>query len=130
LLEVYGYKRAMKSGIGTASRKFKNGLVIGAIAAVNAVGENRDSRTGDGHAGARNNKGQIISSMRLLLRNDNPLIPLATNTTLAVVASNAIFTKAPAAKVAQMAQDGLSRTIFPHIQYMMVTRFLPSQPVK
>jgi L-aminopeptidase/D-esterase-like protein len=98
----------MKSGVGTASRTFKNGLVIGAIVAVNAVGEVRDPRTGKVLAGARNNKGQIISSMKLLLKNDNPLIPVGTNTTLSVVASNATFTKTQATKVAQMAQDGFA----------------------
>lgn len=36
-----------------------------------------------------------------------------TNTTIGVVASNAIFSKAQATKVAQMAHDGLARTIHP-----------------
>ena len=42
-----------------------------------------------------------------------PQIEPAANTTIGVVATNATLTKAQATKVAQMAQDGLARTIYP-----------------
>lgn len=116
--KLNGFHQAMKSGIGSASRTFKNGLVIGAIVAVNAVGEVRDSRTGKVLAGARDNKGQLCSSLKLLQKKDFSLILSGTNTTIAVVASNATFTKTQATKVAQMAHDGLARTIYPvHTMY-------------
>ena len=40
-------------------------------------------------------------------------IPTGTNTTIAVVASNAILTKSQVNKVAQMSHNGLARTIYP-----------------
>src|SRR5260370_20728267 len=52
--KMFGMKSAMKSGIGTASiRIAKTGIVVAAIAAVNAVGDVVDPRTGKIVAGAR-----------------------------------------------------------------------------
>ena len=49
----------MKSGLGTASRILQNGLIIGAIVAVNAVGEVRDPLTNEVLAGVRDENGAI-----------------------------------------------------------------------
>ncbi|QSO51532.1 P1 family peptidase [Alicyclobacillus curvatus] len=110
---------AMKSGLGSASITLPNGLVVGAIVAVNAVGNVRDPDTGAWIAGARDENDAILSATELLTRfaspdrrGDHGLMP-GTNTTIAVVASNAKLTKSEATKVAQMAHDGLARTIFP-----------------
>lgn len=111
--KVAGLHRAMKGGIGSSSRIFPDGLVIGAIVAVNAVGEVRDPRDGTVLAGPRDDHGKIVSSLDLMV--DQAFIPLlpGTNTTIGVVACNAKLTKSQAAKVASMAQNGLARTIFP-----------------
>jgi L-aminopeptidase/D-esterase-like protein len=113
-----GFAHAMKSGLGSASRRLSNGLVIGAIAAVNAVGHVCDPQTGKILAGPRDEHGQIRDSLHFLQSHAFAPIPPGTNTTIAVVASNARLTKAGANKVAQMAHNGLARTINPvHTMY-------------
>ncbi len=110
---------SMKGGLGTASLRLKNGVVIGAIVAVNAVGEIRDPAIGKVIAGPYDRKtGVFLDSIDLLAKNYHAAISPGTNTTIGVVAINADFTKAEATKVAQMAHDGYARTIYPaHTMY-------------
>lgn len=49
--KLAGFQRAMKSGLGTASLHLPNGLIIGAMMAVNAVGEIRNPENGERVAG-------------------------------------------------------------------------------
>lgn len=107
----------MKGGIGTTSISVPNGsntLVVGAIVAVNAVGDVIDPSTGAIVAGVRSLDGKGFADARKLLRTV-PLAPtkVGQNTTIGVVATNARLTKVQATKVAQMAQDGLARAIYP-----------------
>lgn len=113
-----GIHRGMKSGLGSFARELPTGLVIGAVVAVNAVGEVRDPKTQEVLAGARGDRNELLDSSKLLTeRPQTPFSP-GTNTTIAVVASNARLNKTEATKVAQMAHDGLARTIFPvHTMY-------------
>ncbi|UFJ42379.1 P1 family peptidase [Brevibacillus humidisoli] len=116
--KLAGFERAMKSGIGSSSIALPNGLIVGAIVAVNAVGEIRDPMTNQLLAGARDDDGKIKESRAWMLEQISMPIPPGTNTTIAVVASNANLNKAQANKVAQMAHDGLARTIHPvHTMY-------------
>ncbi|NTU29979.1 P1 family peptidase [Brevibacillus sp. HB1.1] len=116
--KLNGFGNAMKSGLGTASVILPNGLVIGAIVAVNAVGHVVDPQSGTIIAGPRDEQGTIRDSMEILRQQAFAPIPPGTNTTIAVVASNAHLSKAEANKVAQMAHDGLARTIRPiHTMY-------------
>ncbi|MBE3596481.1 MAG: P1 family peptidase [Hydrogenibacillus sp.] len=113
--KIYGMARAMKSGLGTAARAFQNGLVVGAIVAVNAVGEVRDPRSGAVLAGVRDASGAILPLQSVA---DDPRMhdfhPFpGTATTIGVVATNAKLTKVQATKVADMAHGGLVRTIYP-----------------
>lgn len=108
-----GFANAMKSGLGSASMTLPSGLVVGAVVAVNAVGHVFDPQSGQIVAGPRNEKGQIVDSVELMKTHIQSPIPPGTNTTIAVVASNAKLSKAEAKKVAQMAHDGLARTIRP-----------------
>ena len=113
--KLFGAKRAMKGGLGTASVKLPNGLTVGAIVAVNAVGDIVDPATGKLIAGARTPDGKrLLGAMAGILRGE-ALPPLlgGTNTTIGVVATDAKLDKAQAQKVAQMAHDGLARTINP-----------------
>jgi L-aminopeptidase/D-esterase-like protein len=110
-----GRERAMKAGVGSASIALPGGLVVGAIAAVNAVGDVVDPATGAVVAGVRTADGKRLADARVLLRS-----PAAKggskpgeNTTIAVVATNARLTKAEAGRVALMADDGLARAIYP-----------------
>ena len=110
-----GPGRAMKGGFGTASITLESGLTVGAAVAVNAVGDIVDPATGAVVAGVRTEDGRGLADARRLLRSGGMLSapPPGTNTTIGVVATNATLTKAEATKVAQMAQDGLARTIYP-----------------
>jgi L-aminopeptidase/D-esterase-like protein len=112
--KIAGPERAMKGGIGTASVALPNGLVVAALVAVNAVGDVVDPATGEVVAGVRSEDGKSLADARILLRS-GLLAPGSReeNTTIGVVATNARLTKAQATKVAQMAQDGLARSIYP-----------------
>ncbi|QQE79290.1 P1 family peptidase [Alicyclobacillus sp. SO9] len=115
--KLAGLERAMKSGIGTYAVQFQGGLVVGAVVAVNALGNIRNHETNQTIAGARNDKNGFLPLNELLQAEQPPISP-GTNTTIAVVASNARLDKAQAAKVAQMAHDGLARCINPvHTMY-------------
>jgi len=112
--KLFGMARAMKSGIGTAAIKL-DGITVGAIVAVNAVGDVIDPGTGKVIAGARTKDGKsLVNSMAALLRGE-PVPPLmsGTATTIGVVATNVVLSKVQVTKVAQMAHDGLARTINP-----------------
>ena len=113
-----GSGRSMKGGFGTASITLNNGLVVAAAVAVNAVGDIIDHATGEVIAGVRTEDGRGLADARLLLRNsggpgEEPQDALGQNTTIGLVATNATLTKAQATKMAQMAQDGFARTIYP-----------------
>jgi L-aminopeptidase/D-esterase-like protein len=116
--KLFGMDRAMKGGIGSASIKLSDGkssLTVGAIVAVNAVGDVIDPNAGKVIAGARTKDGKaLLGSMNAILRGE-PLPPLlgGSATTIGVVATDARLDKAQATKVAQMAHDGLARTINP-----------------
>jgi L-aminopeptidase/D-esterase-like protein len=117
-----GVERAMKGGFGTASVQLPNGLVIGAAVAVNAVGEVRHPKHGTVLAGARaDEKGQFIDPLSFLTQLANPFqatMKPGTNTTIAAIACNGTFTKTEMTKIAQMAHNGLARTIYPvHTMY-------------
>jgi L-aminopeptidase/D-esterase-like protein len=113
--KLFGLPRAMKGGIGTAAIKLPSGAAVGALIAVNAIGDVFDHHTGQLIAGARTTDGNaLLGAMVAMLRGEQlPPLPAGTATTLGVVATDAALTKAQATKVAQMAHDGLARTINP-----------------
>ena len=113
--KMFGRDRAMKGGLGSASLKLPGGLVIGALAAVNCIGDVVDPDTGEVLAGARTADGKGFADSSAELRRGGT-VEAATrgqNTTLGVVAANVEWSKAEATKVAQMAHDGLARAIRP-----------------
>ena len=113
--KFFGMNRAMKSGLGTASIRIADtGLVVGALVAVNAAGDVIDPKEGSIIAGARTGDGRgFADTMQQITNGYHVQIPEGTNTTIGVVATNARFNKAQATKIAQMAHDGLARTINP-----------------
>jgi L-aminopeptidase/D-esterase-like protein len=117
--KLLGSGRAMKGGIGTASVVLPDGLTVAAIVAVNAIGDVIDPATGQVIAGVRTEDGRGLADARALIRSGATIRRQpAQNTTIGVIATNAILTKAEATKVAQMAHDGLARTISPaHTQW-------------
>lgn len=120
--KLMGFDHATKGGIGTASIELEGGIKIGAIMAVNPVGEVVDPSNGEILAGVRNlEEGGFIPALEVIRdTGDKHLMNKAikSNTVIGVVATNARLTKAQAAKVAQMGQAGVTRTIRPaHTQH-------------
>ncbi len=112
--KLFGMKSAMKSGIGTASVRVGNtGIVVGAIVAVNAVGDVVNPQTGKIIAGARKPNGPGFMDSMAQIRQGYRVEASGTNTTLGIVATNVALDKTQMTKVAQMAHDGLARTIYP-----------------
>ena len=105
---------AMKGGLGSASIAGKDGLIAGAIVAVNAVGDVKNPNTRQILAGARNPQtGQWLDCCAYLEQHAQSEALAGTNTTIGVVALNAKLTKAEAKKIAQLTQNALARTIYP-----------------
>jgi L-aminopeptidase/D-esterase-like protein len=111
--KIFGLENAMRGGIGHASLTV-DGVTVGAIIACNAVGDVLDPATGKVLAGARGADGQLLNSRQALLSGLAPKPVLAgTNTTIGVIATDAVLTKAQAHRLAQVAHDGLARSINP-----------------
>jgi len=109
-----GGARAMKGGIGSAAVTLPNGVTVAAIVATNGFGDVVDPATGTTVAGVRAADGKTFSDARILLRRGD--IRFATpgqNTTLGIVATNAVLSKTDATRVAEMAHDGFARAIVP-----------------
>jgi L-aminopeptidase/D-esterase-like protein len=129
--KAFGFNRATKTGLGTASLKVGDtGVVVGALVIVNALGDVINPKTGLIIAGARNDDGKTFIDTAAKIRDGygvlEPPKPL-TNTTIGVVATNAAFDKTQLTKIAQMAHDGLARTINPiHTLYDGDTLFAVS----
>ncbi|WCM91711.1 P1 family peptidase [Acidovorax sp. NCPPB 2350] len=112
--KLFGMPHAMKGGIGSASVTV-DGVTVGALVACNAVGDVVDPETGRPVAGARTADGrQLRDTRRALLAGEAPHPLLAgTNTTIGVVATDAVITKTQARRLAVCAHDGLARAINP-----------------
>jgi len=111
--KLFGIRRAMKGGIGTASVRL-GGFTVAALVAVNAVG---DVLGEDGQvlAGARSEDGlRLVGTTAATMRGEGPqrLVP-GSATTIGLVATDATLTKAQANKLASLAHHGLSRAIDP-----------------
>jgi L-aminopeptidase/D-esterase-like protein len=118
--KFFGSECAMKGGLGTANvRVGKTGIIVGAIVAVNAVGDVFDVRNGRTLAGAltpdhkqfRGSAAQIAAGA--LMTPNTARIVAGANSTIGIVATNATMTKTQMSKVAQMAHDGFARSINP-----------------
>ena len=112
--KVFGIQHAMKGGVGTASITV-DGVTVGALIACNALGDVIDPDTAQVMAGARTDDGRALRDTRRALLRGQPPQPLlaGTNTTIGVVATDAILTKAQAHRLAISAHDGLARSINP-----------------
>ena len=108
-----GRRGPMKAGIGSAAITLANGLVVGAIVAVNAVGDIIDPATGQVVAGVRNPDGKLADARRVIREGTIAPVRPGENTTIAVVATNARLTKEQANRLALMADDGMARAINP-----------------
>ena len=114
--KALGMERAMKGGIGSASVSLTDGVVVGAIVAVNAIGGVYEAATGHIIAGPRDDTGdEILDAMKVFLSPEYAPRQEATasNTTIGVVATNAALNKEQANKMASAAQDGVALAVRP-----------------
>ncbi len=115
--KLFGMSRAMKSGLGSATVALSgklDGVLVSALAAVNAFGDVRDPETSRLVAGARSaaDSMNLVGTARELMRGTSGGFT-GQNTTLVVVATNARLSKVEATKLAQLAQNGLAGAISP-----------------
>lgn len=109
--KLLGMEHAMPGGVGAASVR-AGGVTVGALAAVNAVGNVVDYRTGKTLAGARTPEG-FADPVELMLGGGARDVRPGVNTTLAVVATDGNLTKAQANRLACAAHDALALSIRP-----------------
>ncbi len=114
--KIRGMEHAMKSGIGSYAVSVGN-VKIGAVVAVNALGDIFDVDTGEQLAGPLADDGHtLLSTERLMydeMENAHDLFTGRTNTTIGAVFTNAKFDKTKLNKIASMAHNGYARSIRP-----------------
>jgi L-aminopeptidase/D-esterase-like protein len=113
--KLLGPTWGIKSGLGSAARRIGGEITVGAVVAVNAYGDVVDPATGTILAGTRDPQGRGFVDTMARLHGDASryTVGFPSNTTIAVVATDAALSKEGANKMAQMAHDGLAQTIRP-----------------
>lgn len=115
----YGATTAtLRGGLGSASAALADGIVVGALVAANPLGSATIGDSAHFWAAAFERNGEFgghgspsawpATATRIRLKGGTP-----TNTTIAIVATNARLTKAECHRLAVMAQTGLARAIYP-----------------
>ena len=113
--KLFGVTRAMRGGVGTASARVDD-AIVGALVAVNAVGDVRDPETSVLLAGTRDAPdGRRLIDTARALREGGALGRFAGpgHTTIGVIATNARLTKPEATKIAALGLLGFARTLSP-----------------
>ena len=112
--KLFGLTRAMKGGVGSFTVTLPEGVMVSALVVTNALGDVRDPNTGKIVAGARTAKDSrdFANSIEAMKRGAIGTF-IRSNTTIAVVATNARLTKVQATKLAQFASLGMARAIYP-----------------
>ncbi|MEA1922068.1 MAG: P1 family peptidase [Pseudomonadota bacterium] len=113
--KLYGMPTASPAGLGSAARTLDNGVTVSALVAVNAFGNIVDPDSGKILAGTKNPSGEGFVDIIEKMSGDlsGTMFAFGQNTTLAVVATDAVMSKSEATKMAQMAHNGLAQTIRP-----------------
>lgn len=111
--KIYGSAGAMKAGLGSATVRAGE-LVVSALVAVNSFGDIYDYETGRQIAGVYDYKNsKLLNTYEIMKKEGRSAGFNMSNTTIGVVATNAILTKAEANKVAELAHNGFARSINP-----------------
>lgn len=112
--KVWGIGRAMRGGIGSATVRC-GAAVVGALVAVNAVGDVRDPDTGALVAGTRDapDGRRLVDSAAAIRSGTARRFATPTSTTIGVVATNARLDKLEAATVASLGMLGFARALSP-----------------
>lgn len=115
--KLRGPAYAMKGGLGSSSVMLAGGIVVGALAAVNCVGDVVDPEDGRIVAGVRGPDGVFLNAAKLLLEAGETGGTPGTNTAIAVVATNARLDKAQANRLARLAYQGICRVVRPVLPF-------------
>ena len=111
--KILGPQNAMKSGLGSASIKVGK-LIVSALVAVNSFGDVYDFRDNKQMAGVYDyEKNILLNTVDIMKESGKQLGFKPTNTTIGVIGTNAMITKAEANKIAEMAHNGFARSINP-----------------
>ncbi len=111
--KILGPENAMKAGLGSASLKIGE-LVVSAMVVVNSFGDIYDFASKDQIAGVYDYKEkQLLNTIDIMKKNSQNLEFSPTNTTIGIIATNAILTKSEGNKLAEMAHNGFARSINP-----------------
>lgn len=112
----------LKGGLGTASIKLDNGITLGALFAVNALGSPLIGDTKHFHAalfeqgheyggvGLPSSMPDNADTLNIKFREETTSV---SNTTIGIIATDAILTKAQAKRLAIAAHDGIARALYP-----------------
>lgn len=126
-----GMERCSKGGLGTAALRLENGLRVGAIVVVNALGNVKEGESII--AGARDPGNAGYVDFNAFIHGAESELPDLRNTTIGVVLTNAALSKAEATRVAQMAHSGISRAVDPShtphdgdTLFVLATRQMPA----
>ena len=113
--KLLGIRQATKGGLGSTCLEGPKGLLVAALAVVNAFGDVVDPDTGEIMAGARTapDSRAFADAAALIRRGKVRQHFREPNTTIGVVVTNARLNREQAQKVAQMGQNALARTIRP-----------------
>ena len=112
--KIMGPSGSVKGGLGQAVIEVRPELFVGAMIAVNCFGDVINPNTGQILAGARKlPEGYFADTMKILAQQATEGLQVFGNTVIGLVATNATLSKEAINKVAQMAHNGLARTIRP-----------------
>lgn len=115
--KILGPAYASGGGIGAATIVL-GGVVLTAVALVNAAGDVYNSRTGEIAAGAHTKDGHFLSTKDFILSGNLSQTPKGANTTLVCILTDAKLTKLQANKLSSIAHNGLAQSIKPvHTDY-------------
>jgi L-aminopeptidase/D-esterase-like protein len=111
--KLLGPANTMRGGIGAASLTLRDGTTVAALFAVNAFGDVVDPHTGAVAAGLRDENGAHMNTVDILLSGAAYEPNYGQNTTIGIVATDALLTKEEANKMAAIAHDGVALAIRP-----------------
>ncbi len=112
--KLLGMSHAMKSGLGSFTLELPGKVLVSSLVVVNALGDVRDPSSGRIVAGARTTpEGREFADSQKLIIEHPPVGLVRSNTTLAVVATNAALSKVEATKLARLGGLGMARAIYP-----------------
>lgn len=108
-----GIDNCMKGGLGTYAVEIGN-LQVGAIVAVNCLGDVVDPDDGNKIVAGMIKDGKFLDTEKVMMNNyDDKTNLFSGNTTIGVVVTNGKFNKSEITKIASMSHNGYGRTMRP-----------------